>query len=539
MAENGFTNLGENFDNKRPDTESEPVDEGQTQKAAIHTDENGITYVDGLCMNCGQQGHNRLMMTRIPNFREIIIVAFECPHCGFKNNEVQSGATIQERGVRYQLTVSDKIDLNRQIIKGDNCTISIPEVQLDIPDNTQRGDLNTVEGVISRVADQLRQEQPYRKENCPEVYEQIEAFCKRLDNLSSGVELPFTMIVDDPSGNSFVENPYLPKKDPHCRVFHYYRTKEQHLALGMALPDDDSTIHWGEEGNLEEELEEKEKEGGQLHIESKYQHFDSSAVEADKELMVMPAPCHACGHMGESKMCVTDIPYFKEVIIMSFVCDFCGFRTNEIKAGGSIPKQGQRLILRTDSEHLGEDLRRDLLKSDTATVYIPEINLELESGTLGGLYSTVEGLLTQIIDGMNDGNPLFLGDSAVEKKKEEYDEFMNTLKSMRDGKTPFTLDIVDPLANSWIYSDCAPNPDPRLEIVDYTRSFEEDEALGLNDMVVDDEEIAKNNMNELKQKLEEEAKKVVEEEERVVEEKKEKMVEIEKAAEAMKEPATI
>lgn len=103
----------------------------------------------------------------------------------------------------------------------------------------------------------------------------------------------------------------------------------------------------------------------------------------------------------------------------------------------------------------------------------------------------------------------------------------------------FHFDIVDPLANSWIYSDCAPNPDPRLEIVDYTRSFEEDEALGLNDMVVDDEEIAKNNMNELKQKLEEEAKKVVEEEERVVEEKKEKMVEIEKAAEAMKEPATI
>ena len=29
--------------------------------------------------------------------------------------------------------------------------------------------------------------------------------------LSQGVELPFTFIVDDPSGNSFVENPYLPK----------------------------------------------------------------------------------------------------------------------------------------------------------------------------------------------------------------------------------------------------------------------------------------------------------------------------------------
>lgn len=29
--------------------------------------------------------------------------------------------------------------------------------------------------------------------------------------LSQGAELPFTFIVDDPSGNSFVENPYLPK----------------------------------------------------------------------------------------------------------------------------------------------------------------------------------------------------------------------------------------------------------------------------------------------------------------------------------------
>ena len=93
-------------------------------------------------------------------------------------------------------------------------------------------------------------------------------------------------------------------------------------------------MQWGKEGELEEEKE--EKEGGQLHIESKYQHFDSSAVDADKEMMVMPCPCHACGHMGESRMCVTDIPYFKEVIIMSFVCDYCGFRTNEVESSLSL-----------------------------------------------------------------------------------------------------------------------------------------------------------------------------------------------------------
>ena len=101
-------------------------------------------------------------------------------------------------------------------------------------------------------------------------------------------------------------------------------------------------------------------------------------------MMVMQVPCHACGKMGESRMCITDIPYFKEVIIMSFVCDFCGFRTNEvsvldsthqqIKCGGSIPKQGQRLILRVDEEHAAEDIRRDVLKSDTASVFVVSRN---------------------------------------------------------------------------------------------------------------------------------------------------------------------
>lgn len=61
----------------------------------------------------------------------------------------------------------------------------------------------------------------------------------------------------------------------------------------MALPEDESTIQWGEEGNLEEETDGRRwqttecvevKEGGNLHIESKYQHFDSSAVDADKEV---------------------------------------------------------------------------------------------------------------------------------------------------------------------------------------------------------------------------------------------------------------
>jgi zinc finger protein len=39
-----------------------------------------------------------------------------------------------------------------------------------------------------------------------------------------------------------------------------------------------------------------------------------------------------------------------------------------------------------------------MLQSDTASVAIPELELELAAGTLGGLVTTVEGLLTNICE---------------------------------------------------------------------------------------------------------------------------------------------
>ena len=43
-----------------------------------------------------------------------------------------------------------------------------------------------------------------------------------------------------------------------------------------------------------------------------------------------------------------------------------------------------------------QDLKRDLFKSETCAVSIPELELQLDYGTLGGVYTTVEGLLEKI-----------------------------------------------------------------------------------------------------------------------------------------------
>ena len=53
------------------------------------------------------QGTTRLLITRIPMFREVVLMSFECPHCHNSNNEIQSGALIQDDGVRYTLCVQN------------------------------------------------------------------------------------------------------------------------------------------------------------------------------------------------------------------------------------------------------------------------------------------------------------------------------------------------------------------------------------------------------------------------------------------------
>lgn len=47
----------------------------------------------------------RLLLTKIPFFREIIVSSFSCEHCGWNNTEIQSAGRIQDQGVRYALTV--------------------------------------------------------------------------------------------------------------------------------------------------------------------------------------------------------------------------------------------------------------------------------------------------------------------------------------------------------------------------------------------------------------------------------------------------
>ena len=42
-------------------------------------------------------------------------------------------------------------------------------------------------------------------------------------------------------------------------------------------------------------------------------------------------------------MSYSSIPFFKEIIIMAFMCDICGYRNSEIKEGGGTGEKAKRI----------------------------------------------------------------------------------------------------------------------------------------------------------------------------------------------------
>jgi zinc finger protein len=92
-------------------------------------------------------------------------------------------------------------------------------------------------------------------------------------------------------------------------------------------------------------------------------------------------------------MKLVDIPHFKQVIIMAMTCDRCGHKSNEVKSGGGVCDLGQRIKLQMTSM---DDLSRDVLKSETASVLVPALDLDVQSCSMGGKFTTLEGLLDDI-----------------------------------------------------------------------------------------------------------------------------------------------
>jgi zinc finger protein len=453
-------------------------------------DQKVVDEIESLCMNCHQDGVTKLLLTRIPFFREIIIMSFRCEHCNFQNNEIQSAGEIQEKGAKFALRVDKEEDLQRQVVKSDICTFRIEDIDLEIPPG--KGQYTNVEGVISAVKADLESHQAARMDQMPEVGQKVAEIISTLGDMLEGQRYPFMISVDDYSGNSSIE-PRPGDAAGKWAKSEYNRTPAQNAQLGLGD---------GEEAQ-QPTTQPTEAPATEIRPEYRATGFDGADTtrqvnNVDSEDIVenqvysFPSSCPGCTRPCATNMKMVKIPYFKEVVLMATVCDSCGYRSNEVKTGGVVPDKGRKITLRVSTD---EDLARDLLKSETAAFSCPELDLHVEPGTMGGRFTTVEGIMTQIrrdlraqAFGLSDGDaelPSEGGDGMEAGSKERWETFFGNLTEAIEGKREFTLVLEDPLAGSYVQSLTAPEPDPKLTVEDYERTEEEEEDLGLRDIKVE------------------------------------------------------
>lgn len=237
-------------------------------------------------------------------------------------------------------------------MKSNFASVLIPDVQLTIPPG--RGQLTTVEGIIRDTLRDLNISQPVRRIMDPETATKIDAMLKRLRDyigLEEGEEdddggvgmddedearrprrsaeerekalagapfIPFSMSLDDISGNSFFQ--FLGSaSDPQWNMRPYNRTFEQNVTLGLVARPDDAPV---QENAGQPTVAPDHKLGSMAEFAARaaagiatgsannvVKREDGTVVP--DEVFSFPSTCSSCGHELETLMQQVNIPYFK------------------------------------------------------------------------------------------------------------------------------------------------------------------------------------------------------------------------------------
>ncbi|WP_214041162.1 ZPR1 zinc finger domain-containing protein [Methanoculleus sp.] len=155
-------------------------------------------YHPGTCPACGDEiriVHHRL---EIPHFPDLLLVAIACDTCGYRHTD-----TIilgESDPVRWTVRVEEPGDLAIRVARSTTGTIEIPELGLAVePGTACEGFVTNIEGILSR----FEQAVETILAN-PESEGERAAALRMQETIGAAREVafPFTVIIEDPSGNS-------------------------------------------------------------------------------------------------------------------------------------------------------------------------------------------------------------------------------------------------------------------------------------------------------------------------------------------------
>ncbi|HOI13025.1 MAG TPA: ZPR1 zinc finger domain-containing protein [Methanoculleus sp.] len=154
----------------------------------------------GTCPACGgdiQIVHHRL---DIPHFPDLLIVSIACETCGYRHTDT----IILGEGdpVRWTVHVEESGDLAIRVVRSTTGTIRIPELGLSVePGTACEGFVTNIEGVLAR----FEQAVETILAN-PENEDEQAAALRVQETIGAAREVafPFTVIIEDPAGNSMI-----------------------------------------------------------------------------------------------------------------------------------------------------------------------------------------------------------------------------------------------------------------------------------------------------------------------------------------------
>ena len=123
----------------------------------------------------------------------------------------------------------------------------------------------------------------------------------------------------------------------------------------------------------------------------------------------MKTDCPVCGGKGTANYTTIThkIAYFGEVMESTIECEKCGFKHNDIMALEQKEPAKHSLMIS------GKNLSSRVVRSQTATVSLPEIGIKVEPGPKSeGYVSNIEGVITRFIDATLKALKLFTDDES-------------------------------------------------------------------------------------------------------------------------------
>ena len=123
-----------------------------------------------------------------------------------------------------------------------------------------------------------------------------------------------------------------------------------------------------------------------------------------------------------------------------------------------------------------DDLDRQVIKSQYATIGLPDIDFEIPPATQSGSLSTVEGVLTHAAKSLEHLQPQRRAVDSITAGKIQ--DVIDKLRELSTGSQPFVLTLDDPSGQSIIETKAVGSGDYGLASQRYERSVEQNAALG-------------------------------------------------------------